>query len=297
MTAALVQALGTNTVSSFQYYLSSPIVLARERQELTGRNNRGTLHLDNTYTRETITFDGNTKGEVVAVETNAAGKLTLIVCFGPDTTLSLRFVQTGDDGYFDLETIRDEIVLYGSEEYHVLSNEKLIRTRLLISMDGKNTIKDERHTAPGRNPGDEKNVPPETLDKNDIDLKRGKNVGQAAPDDSLSPTGENFSIVPTLYIGNPIVLPPPALPESLSKAAPLSDAPAAGPQYRVQVGAFVNADNARQTIDRLSAAGFNSDYVRQGKYYRVIIAGVSAKDIPDVTGRLRSAGFGKPWIY
>jgi cell division septation protein DedD len=66
--------------------------------------------------------------------------------------------------------------------------------------------------------------------------------------------------------------------------------------YRVQVGAFVNADNARRSFDRLQAAGFRPVYERHGVYYRVVISGVRAAEMPDVIRRLGSAGFNEAWL-
>jgi cell division protein FtsN len=322
ITAALVRSMGINGVSGYQYYLSSPVILSREQHDLTGRNNGGALRLDNTYTRETITFDGNTKGEIIEVETNPEGKLTLIACFGSDTKLGLRFVQTGDEGCFDLET-RNGTTSYNGKDYRVLHAEKL--TRLLISIDGKNTIRDERRTAPGRNLDDEKKGGFRQNNRKDPEtILPPTSKGQAAPQDSSlppivspPPTSEHFAmVVPMVYIGNSIDdLPSPVLPESLSKATPLSAAPVlpesppqatplpatpvAGPhRIQVQVGAYKDADNARQAIERLNAVGFNSDYVRKGEHYRVsIVGGVPAEDIADVKSRLSSAGFDKPWIW
>jgi cell division protein FtsN len=64
----------------------------------------------------------------------------------------------------------------------------------------------------------------------------------------------------------------------------------------VQVGAYIDRDQAQKAFDRLTAAGFSPDYERHNEYYRVVIPGVRLEDKDAITRRLYLAGFSDPWI-
>jgi hypothetical protein len=82
-----------------------------------------------------------------------------------------------------------------------------------------------------------------------------------------------------------------ALPQRVEDDLPLPG------RYRVQVGAFLNADNARRTVERLRTAGLNPACIRQDEYYRVIIATAAEEDMPDIVRRLSLAGFSRSWVW
>jgi hypothetical protein len=66
--------------------------------------------------------------------------------------------------------------------------------------------------------------------------------------------------------------------------------------YRVQVGAFRAARNAKDVFDRLVSAGFSPAFESYGDLFRVVLSGVRAGDIPAVAQRLGNAGFTEAWI-
>jgi hypothetical protein len=66
--------------------------------------------------------------------------------------------------------------------------------------------------------------------------------------------------------------------------------------YRVQVGAFRAARNAKDVFDRLASAGFSPAFETYGDLYRVVISGIRAQDVPTVAQRLGNAGFVEAWI-
>lgn len=146
ITTALISRLGTGAIPGFQYYISHPVILVNERSELRRRNTGGGLELTNALTRDVITIDGITKGEVVGIETARDGKMALVTSFELDRDLNLRFIQSGD-GYFDLD-VRDGTVLYGAVPYRVLAPERL--TRLLINLESRNDVQEFNRYAPGR---------------------------------------------------------------------------------------------------------------------------------------------------
>jgi cell division protein FtsN len=66
--------------------------------------------------------------------------------------------------------------------------------------------------------------------------------------------------------------------------------------YRVQVGAFRAARNAKEAFDRLASAGFSPAFESYGDLYRVVISGIRAQDVPAIAQRLGNAGFAEVWI-
>jgi hypothetical protein len=81
------------------------------------------------------------------------------------------------------------------------------------------------------------------------------------------------------------------LPENGSFSAPVS-----GRGYSVQVGAYVNFENAQEAFDQLSAAGFSPAYETHGNYYRVLVSGINASDMENVIRQLDYSGFSNLWI-
>jgi rare lipoprotein A len=64
-----------------------------------------------------------------------------------------------------------------------------------------------------------------------------------------------------------------------------------GKHYRLQVGSYKAARYALAAFDKLKNLGFTPAYERYGEYYRVVLSGVSAEEVPSLTERLGTAGF------
>jgi cell division septation protein DedD len=353
MTVSLVDYLGKGAIRGFQYYLSSRVVLVKENNEFDGRNIEGVLRLDNVYSRETITIEGNTKGVIVDVSSDDEGRLVLAACFGRNPNESLRFIQSGEDR-FDLETT-DGTTLFGGTRYRVLYAEKL--TKLLINLETGGRIRDSRRTEPGRTLDDAIQTPGRPLDKEQIlplpepvyddwsvpepppDAGRGSTRETETP--QKTPTEERPA--PTRWTddwpvpSNPAPLPlaaaprrtpseerpaptrwtdnrpipsvpapfpaPPEEPERVMFEFPPAAAPALGAGFsarpgglRLQVGAFLDGENADRVVERLRTAGFNPSCEQRDYYYRVIINGISEEEMPAVIERLDFAGFSEPWV-
>ncbi|MDR0689375.1 MAG: septal ring lytic transglycosylase RlpA family protein [Spirochaetaceae bacterium] len=84
----------------------------------------------------------------------------------------------------------------------------------------------------------------------------------------------------------------------LSQQIPLTAAvipgiPAAGTgkHYRLQVGSYKAARYALAAFDKLKNLGLTPAYERYGEYYRVVLSGVKAEEVPSLTERLGTAGF------
>jgi hypothetical protein len=111
---------------------------------------------------------------------------------------------------------------------------------------------------------------------------------------------------PPAYNGPPASVPP--APVYPGPPPPLYPAPDQPPAYtppvppfppgffRIQVGSYSNADNARSVFNHLSAAGFSPSYERYGSFYRVVIPGIPEREIPDISRRLGAAGFQDIWV-
>jgi cell division protein FtsN len=75
-------------------------------------------------------------------------------------------------------------------------------------------------------------------------------------------------------------------------SSPRGQVPSPGSgSFRLQVGAFADEINARNIAIRLQSAGLNPAYEISGGYYRVVIAGVSPRDLDAITRRINAAGF------
>ena len=61
--------------------------------------------------------------------------------------------------------------------------------------------------------------------------------------------------------------------------------------YRLQVGAFKVPRNAIDVFNKLKNAGLNPAYEQNGEFYRVVLAGLKAAEIPEIAQTLGNSGF------
>ena len=61
--------------------------------------------------------------------------------------------------------------------------------------------------------------------------------------------------------------------------------------YRLQVGAFLVPRNAVDAFEKLKSVGLNPAYEQNGEYYRVVLAGLRAAEIPEIAQTLGNSGF------
>jgi hypothetical protein len=66
--------------------------------------------------------------------------------------------------------------------------------------------------------------------------------------------------------------------------------------YQIQVGSFRDIRNAEMAFARLGNAALNPAYDTYGDFTRVLVTGVSAKDIPICLNTIRLLGFNEAWI-
>lgn len=69
-----------------------------------------------------------------------------------------------------------------------------------------------------------------------------------------------------------------------------------GTRYRIQAGAYTVQRNAAGTFSRLQRAGLNPEYENYRDLTRVLLAGIPARDIPFMLGKIRTAGIAEVWI-
>jgi rare lipoprotein A len=111
------------------------------------------------------------------------------------------------------------------------------------------------------------------------------------------PKKETTYPLPALEIVN--VLPDAPLVEDFTTTYPgpaariLGGVPPAGSVkfYRLQVGAYKMPRNAVNALQKLQNAGFNPACEQQGEFYRVILYGLRAEEIPSIAQRLGDSGF------
>jgi hypothetical protein len=137
----MIHRLGTD-ISRIQMYISNQVILLRLQDEVRGRNTGESLELVNSFTRDMITIEGMTKGEVIRFDPT---EMSLDVCFEQNREQTLRFIQT-ERGLFEMEKF-NESAKYNDVPYQVLAAE---RPRLLIKLENRGSIVEEKRSAPGR---------------------------------------------------------------------------------------------------------------------------------------------------
>jgi cell division protein FtsN len=66
--------------------------------------------------------------------------------------------------------------------------------------------------------------------------------------------------------------------------------------YRIQVGAFEDTINARKVYETLERTGFSPALERYEEFYRVVLPGIRAADIPQAAQRLGALGFAEVFV-
>jgi rare lipoprotein A len=69
-----------------------------------------------------------------------------------------------------------------------------------------------------------------------------------------------------------------------------------GKRYRLQVGSYKAARYALEAFDKLKNIGLTPAYERYEEYYRVVLSGIRADDVPSLAERLGTAGFSEVLI-
>ena len=69
-----------------------------------------------------------------------------------------------------------------------------------------------------------------------------------------------------------------------------------GKLYQMQVGSFKVDQNAVNAFEKLKAASLNPSYEKYLDFTRVMLKGISAKDVPAYIERIRMAGFSEVFI-
>ncbi|MDR1277678.1 MAG: septal ring lytic transglycosylase RlpA family protein, partial [Treponema sp.] len=165
---------------------------------------------------------------------------------------------------------------------------------------------------PGESPGIQ--APPITQIQTPAPVIQAPPISQAPPVTQVQPSApQPYSPTPPVTVQNPV--PPPGIPvqdgnpgsgyppqpptvASLPPQIPLSATiipgipPAGtGKQYRLQVGSYKAARYALEAFDKLKNLGLSPAYERYGEYYRVVLSGIRANEIPSLAERLGTAGF------
>jgi len=66
--------------------------------------------------------------------------------------------------------------------------------------------------------------------------------------------------------------------------------------YIIQVGSYKAAANAEKAFNKLRSSGLNPVYENYSEYRRVVLSGISAKNIPHLLNIIRNAGLNEVWI-
>ncbi|MDR0589894.1 MAG: SPOR domain-containing protein [Spirochaetaceae bacterium] len=64
-----------------------------------------------------------------------------------------------------------------------------------------------------------------------------------------------------------------------------------GKRYRLQVGSYKAPRYALEAFDKLKDLGLTPAYEQYGEFYRVVLSGVRAEEVPSLADQLGTAGF------
>jgi hypothetical protein len=67
-------------------------------------------------------------------------------------------------------------------------------------------------------------------------------------------------------------------------------------QYQIQVGAYRDIQNAKRAFEKLSSISLNSIYENYREYTRVIVVGVSSRNVAACLEKIKTLGFSEIWI-
>jgi len=102
-----------------------------------------------------------------------------------------------------------------------------------------------------------------------------------------SASGGAPDIVTSLEINEKPASAAPAAPAAKVKGGPVVP----GKTYRLQIGSFKVPRNAVGTFDKLANAGLNPSWEPFEGYYRIVITGIKAEDVPKTAEKLGALGF------
>jgi tetratricopeptide (TPR) repeat protein len=85
-------------------------------------------------------------------------------------------------------------------------------------------------------------------------------------------------------------------PQSEIRIIPSLPDPKTGNTYKLQVGAWYNADNAARVLQQLKSSGFHAVQEQSHNVYQVYVADVPASLVSSTVQRLGNMGFKEVWI-
>ncbi|MDR2759641.1 MAG: septal ring lytic transglycosylase RlpA family protein [Spirochaetaceae bacterium] len=98
-------------------------------------------------------------------------------------------------------------------------------------------------------------------------------------------SGQNAPQAPGGYASLPPIIP------LTAKIIPSLPPTGTGKRYRLQVGSYKGARYALDAFEKLKNLGLIPAYERYGEFYRVVLSGIRAEEIPSLAEQLGTAGF------
>jgi rare lipoprotein A len=141
-------------------------------------------------------------------------------------------------------------------------------------------------TSPARarnTPSPRQSSQPEVSDLPGGNAARTPNIASPLATQSQNPIAENPPATPAVPAQN---IKPSPVPAEIKGASIV-----AGRVYRIQVGSYKVPRNAVEAFDRLSAVGLSPSWEPFEGYYRIVITGIKAEDIQQISEKLAAAGF------
>jgi len=116
--------------------------------------------------------------------------------------------------------------------------------------------------------------------------------GNPAFDDSPAPAPAIRPLPGSPAVPQTVKQPEPEIEAAPAEPAEIKGGPVVpGKTYRLQIGSFKVPRNAVGTFDKLANAGLNPSWEPFEGYYRIVITGLKAEDLPIVAEKLGSLGF------
>ncbi|MDR0302594.1 MAG: SPOR domain-containing protein [Treponema sp.] len=125
-------------------------------------------------------------------------------------------------------------------------------------------------------------------------------VENIKPAANVKPAPRNSAEAPIpVRTAEPVqAFPPPVRPEDVRIVTELPDLSDRNPDklFRLQVGAYSARNTAVKTAEYVKDTGFDVEIEAAGSIYRVVIVGISARDVYSASLKLGAMGFGQIWV-
>jgi rare lipoprotein A len=151
------------------------------------------------------------------------------------------------------------------------------------------SIEKKTTSGPTSVPAEKKTAPASTVTDTAMPV-----TGTAIPEPEVTESAPEGKIAPAVTdgkLGEPGTATSSTAPVLEQTAAPVAEQPAAGPFWRIQVGAYTAEANAYNLVKKLRKAGLEPAYEKTEKVIRVVLPGIPDAKRAETEEILKKAGF------